>query len=216
MTTPTQQSRYAAKASVNHTQAGVGLVEILVTLFIVSVGLLGVASLQFTGSFANKDAISRTQAELVAQQVSERLRTASRPPAKGDGLVVANDYFDASNYNFAALSCAGSHPYKCFCLSRPADIPDCESGECNESDMAVYDAWALSCAAVQTNSAMTLSLSCTDNDTGDNDTCSAGSRVHIVVRWPVSTTATRQYSLHARCNEETTDTNACVFKDITL
>lgn len=37
-------------------QKGVGLIEILVTLLIMTVGLLGVAALQFTGSFANTDA----------------------------------------------------------------------------------------------------------------------------------------------------------------
>ena len=43
-------------------QSGAGLIEILITLFILAVGLLGVAALQFSGSFANKDAISRTPA----------------------------------------------------------------------------------------------------------------------------------------------------------
>ena len=58
------------KGSTLCTQHGVGLIEILITLFILAVGLLGVAALQFTGSFANKDAISRTQAEMVAAQVA--------------------------------------------------------------------------------------------------------------------------------------------------
>ena len=71
-------------------QGGAGLIEILVTLFILAVGLLGVAALQFTGSFANRDAISRTQAEFVAAQVVERLRIAARPATVGDGMVVNN------------------------------------------------------------------------------------------------------------------------------
>lgn len=56
---------------------GLGMIEVLVTLFILSVGLLGVASLQFIGSFANADALSRTQSVLVAQQMSERLRASA-------------------------------------------------------------------------------------------------------------------------------------------
>ena len=41
---------------------GVGMVEILVTLFILTVGLLGVASLQFVSAFSNADALHRSQA----------------------------------------------------------------------------------------------------------------------------------------------------------
>ncbi|QJR82904.1 pilus assembly protein PilV [Alteromonas pelagimontana] len=198
-------------------QAGVGLIEILITLFILAIGLLGVASLQFVGSFANKDAISRTQSEFVAEQVAERLRAASRPAQAGDGLVVNNRYFEAANYNFSSLSCnSGSSPYQCYCLSRPADIPDCESGQCDEAQMAKYDGWALSCSAVQTNPATILSVACNDNNGADADNCSAGSRIEILLRWPVSTTVNRQYTLHERCNPDSDTANACVFKDITL
>ena len=58
-----------------------GMVEILVTLFILTVGLLGVASLQFVSAFSNADALHRSQAVLVAQQFSERLRAAAEPYA---------------------------------------------------------------------------------------------------------------------------------------
>ncbi len=198
-------------------QTGIGLLEILVTLFILSVGLLGVASLQFVGSFANKDAISRTQSELVAEQVAERLRAAARPADIGDGMVASNQYFTSDNYNFSGLSCTGSsNPYKCYCLSLPATVPDCEGNVCSEDNMAAYDGWALSCAAVQTNPNTIISVTCTDNKTGDADACSAGSRIHIMLRWPVSTSANRQYTLNESCNPDTGDSYACVFKDITL
>jgi len=132
-------------------QGGAGLIEILVTLFILAVGLLGVAALQFTGSFANRDAISRTQAEFVAAQVVERLRIAARPATVGDGMVVNNAYFDEGAFNFSGLTCTSStHPSTCYCLSKPAAIPNCEGASCSEVDMAQYDGWVLSCAAVQT------------------------------------------------------------------
>ena len=197
-------------------QVGVGLIEILITLFILAVGLLGVAALQFTGSFANKDAISRTQAELVAQQVAERLRAAARPAIQGDGIVANDAYFSSDNYNFSGLNCADSHPYKCYCLSRPGGVPDCEGGECSEVEIAAYDGWALSCATVQTNPSMTLNVSCDDNNGGDADVCSAGSRIQITVRWPVNNSANQQYTLNARCNPDSGNNSACVYKDITL
>ncbi|BFT29717.1 hypothetical protein D210916BOD24_08930 [Alteromonas sp. D210916BOD_24] len=198
-------------------QAGVGLIEILITLFILAIGLLGVAALQFTGSFANKDAISRTQAEMVATQVAERLRAAARPATMGDGMVASNTYFNADSYNFASLSCqSGSHPYRCFCLSRPTSIPNCEGQVCNESDMALYDGWALSCAAVQTNPQTLLAVSCDDSNTGDIYSCSVGSRISILLTWPVTSSGNQITTLNQRCNPNTGDSNGCVFKDITL
>jgi type IV pilus assembly protein PilV len=205
------------KGSHIRAQHGAGLIEILITLFILAVGLLGVAALQFTGSFANKDAISRTQAEMVAAQVAERLRAAARPATVGDGMVVNNAYFSSDTYNFATLSCSGSsHPYHCYCLARPAGIPNCEGQACSEAQMAEYDGWALSCSAVQTNPQTKVSVSCDDNNTADIYSCSAGSRVEVLLTWPVASSGNQTYTLNARCNESEGDSNACVFKDITL
>lgn len=197
-------------------QSGVGFIEVLITLFVLAIGLLGVASLQFVGSFANRDAISRTQSELVAEQVAERLRSAARPATASDSLVVNNAYFDADNYNFSTLSCADDDLYACHCLSLPSSIPDCESSTCTEAQMAAYDGWALSCSAVQTNDSVTLQVTCTDSIGSDTDTCSSGSRIHIILTWPVSNTDKQKYTLNARCNPDTSDNNACVVKDITL
>lgn len=196
-------------------QSGVGFIEVLITLFVLAIGLLGVASLQFVGSFANRDAISRTQSELVAEQVAERLRAATRPAVAGDGLVVNNEYFVANNYNFAELSCGSDDPYACHCLARPSAIPDCEGGTCSEAQMAQYDAWSLSCSAVQTNKTITLNVNCTDSNGGDTDICSAGSRIHIILTWPVTNSANQKYFLNNRCNNTNTS-NACVVKDVTL
>lgn len=200
-----------------HKQQGVGLIEILVTLFILSIGLLGVAALQFTGSFANRDAISRTQSEFVASQVVQRLRTGARTALVGDGMVVNNRYFDADNYNFSGLSCSNSaHPYKCYCLERPSAIPNCETNICNEEEMAKYDGWALSCSAVQTNPQTLLSVSCSDNNTADIYSCSAGSSIKVMLTWPLPSSGSRQYSLNSRCNTKASESNACVVKDIVL
>lgn len=199
------------------TQHGVGLIEILITLFILAVGLLGVAALQFTGSFANKDAISRTQAELVASQVAERFRAAARPATVGDGMVANNTYFDDDSYNFSLLSCADSgQPYESCCLTRPASIPNCEDNTCSEVQMAQYDGWALSCSAVQTNPQTRIAVTCTDTNGVDIYSCSPGSRVRVILSWPVASSNTRQYTKNADCNPSESDSNACVVKDITL
>jgi len=56
-------------------QAGFGLVEVLVTLIIVAVGLLGAASLQLLSKRSNYDAAQRTTAAHLGQDLLERMRS---------------------------------------------------------------------------------------------------------------------------------------------
>ena len=82
--------------------------------------------------------------------------------------------------------------------------------------MAAYDGWALSCSAVQTNPQTKVSVSCDDTNNADIYSCSAGSRVEILLTWPVASSGNQIYTLNSRCNPNDGDSNACVFKDITL
>lgn len=61
-------------------QQGVSLVEVLVTIVIISFGLLGVAGLLATGLRNNQSSQLRTQAAILAYDMAERMR-ANRPAA---------------------------------------------------------------------------------------------------------------------------------------
>lgn len=196
---------------------GVGMIEVLVTLFILSVGLLGVASLQFISAFSNADALSRSQSVMVAQQFSERLRATATMSQVGDGLVVSNDYFDENLYNFSGLSCAGgAQPYQCYCMLHPAGVPDCQNNVCTAAELAHFDAYEASCAAVSTNPGVELSLGCDDNNVLDTDACSAGSRHSIILAWPVDNWQNIERSLNPQCNEGRSTPHDCVILDVTL
>ena len=198
-------------------QKGVGMIEVLVTLFILSVGLLGVASLQFISSLSNADALNRSQSVLVAQQLSERLRASAVMSTVGDGLVVNNAYFDEDLYNFSNLSCPdGGLPYNCYCLEFPADIPDCQDGNCTAPEMAAYDAYEVSCSAVAANPAVTVELDCDDNNALDTDACSTGSRLNIILAWPVQNWQNFDRQLNADCNVDRSEPHDCVQLDVTL
>ncbi|MBT0585782.1 pilus assembly protein PilV [Alteromonas sp. SM 2104] len=193
------------------------MIEVLITLFILSVGLLGVASLQFIGSFANADALSRTQSVLVAQQMSERLRASAVSSTEGDGMVVANEYFDANLYNFNNLTCVtGASPYDCFCQTHPAAVPDCKTNTCTAAQFAAFDAYEMSCAAVNTNPTIEMELSCADNDGTDTDVCSVGSRHRIVLAWPVENWQGNAREYNAECNAGRTGDHDCVIVEVTL
>lgn len=196
---------------------GVGMIEILVTVFILSVGILGVASLQFIGTFTNAEAMNRSQSVLIAQQFSERLRANSSMSTSGDGLVVSNTYFDSNIYNFSNVTClSGSNNFDCFCLSVPATIKDCNSNQCTDAEFAEFDAYEMSCAIAANNPNVELSLTCSDNDNLDGDSCSAGSRHTILLKWPIQQWQNISGVLNSECNTEETSPHDCVILDVTL
>jgi len=55
-------------------QTGVTLLEALITLLVMSVGLLGMAALQFVGSQENASALRQSQATWLAYDMAERMR----------------------------------------------------------------------------------------------------------------------------------------------
>ncbi|GAC14421.1 type IV pilus modification protein PilV [Aliiglaciecola lipolytica] len=198
-------------------QHGVGMIEVLVTLFILSIGILGVASLQFISSFSNSDALNRSQSVMVAQQLSERLRASARMSLIGDGLVVDPNYFNTDVYNFNNLSCNSSATdYNCFCLTRPAAIPNCAGGQCSASQFAVYDGYEASCSAVSSNPTVKLNVTCQDNNVLDAEACSTGSRVSILLSWPVENWKNIDRALNAECNVDESEPHDCVKLDVLL
>lgn len=57
------------------TQSGMTLVEVLVTLVLISVGLLGVAALQLTTLKNNQESYVRSQAAMLAADMLDRMRS---------------------------------------------------------------------------------------------------------------------------------------------
>ena len=58
----------------NFKQSGVSLIEILVAVFVVSVGLLGVARMEILAKQSNAEAIQRTSASQLAHDMMEKMR----------------------------------------------------------------------------------------------------------------------------------------------
>lgn len=53
---------------------GFNLIEILVTMLILAIGLMGIAALQFKGLQYNHDAYSRSQINFLAYDIADRIR----------------------------------------------------------------------------------------------------------------------------------------------
>lgn len=65
-------------------QRGFTLIEILVALIIMSIGLLGMASLQLNGMRSNQGAYLRTQASILAYDIADRMRANATQAKAGD------------------------------------------------------------------------------------------------------------------------------------
>ncbi|WP_323751921.1 type IV pilus modification protein PilV [Marinobacter sp.] len=84
---------YSMKAS----QAGLGLIEILVAVLILGIGILGVASMQVVSLQMNGQSQNRSQAVLLAEDLLDRIRANSDAPA--DYALAQADAQGADNGN---------------------------------------------------------------------------------------------------------------------
>ena len=74
-------------------QCGVGLIEVVISMAILAMGLLGLAALQGKSQKAELESFQRTQALLLAEDMAERLRSA--------GTAAAADYVGEVGFNSA-------------------------------------------------------------------------------------------------------------------
>jgi len=101
--------------TLNQKQQGFGLIEILVSMLILSVGLLGMAGLQVQSLRFNNEAYLRTQATVLASDIVDRMRT-NRTAA-----------IDSDSYRFALND------------SPTASATACETNACSAGNIAAYD-----------------------------------------------------------------------------
>jgi len=161
--------------------AGFTLIEVLVTIVILSVGLLGMAALQITGVRSATGATSRTQATLLADDIVERMR--ANVTAVDANLFAA---VDSTAINCAALP----NPY---CGEYYDGTNNVAAASCTPAQMAAFDINVWFCGATSsgirrggvTNSlaSATATITCSDKDTTDTDACTDRSPHVITLGW---------------------------------
>jgi type IV pilus assembly protein PilV len=117
---------------------GFTLVEVMVTLFIVAVGVLGVTGLQLASMRSNHSAFLRSQATLAAYALTDRVRT---DPASFKGLSIDTDN-PAGNASFQAWA----DELLLLPMTKAADQPlgalDCSDGDdCLAGHCAITIRW---------------------------------------------------------------------------
>ena len=102
-------------------QSGVGLIEVMVTLVVVAVGVLGMVGLQSKSLQYNQTSYLRSQADFLANDMMERIRT-NRSTAE------TSTAYTVSNNQHTAAACDQS------------EYPDrCETSVCSGNELAEYD-----------------------------------------------------------------------------
>ena len=122
-------------------QRGVGLIEVLVALVVVSFGVLGMASLQLTGMKQSSGGFNRSKASLYAQNMATRIRINTE-------AVTAGAYNALDSDNAGNVDC--SAPPVPYCQARPGGgaVPSCTAAE-----MATFDFHAVACGDLGTDGA---------------------------------------------------------------
>lgn len=168
-------------------QNGFTLIEILITVIVLSIGLLGLAGLQINGLRANMSSEARSKATLLANDITERMRT--------NRLGVHNDNPDVDN-QYAAISTANQN---CNALPDPF-CSNYNNGNSNDADsctpaqMAAFDAWVWACGMPKAQGVVpggvanilnggAGNVACNDANLADDDDCSPGSSHTITVSW---------------------------------
>jgi type IV pilus assembly protein PilV len=162
---------------------GYTLIEILIAVAILGVGVLGMAGIQLKGMRGTQNSFLRTDAVTLANNMAERMT--ANPMG-----VMGNDYL---NIDTSTVSCATA-PSK-HCSSYNDNGSEGAAVTCNPQQMAQYDKYVWACGVWDGGADNTKGgikgllpngkgqVTCSDNNTGDSDPCTAGSPIAISIEW---------------------------------
>lgn len=169
-----------------HPQYGLTLIEVLVTLVILSVGLLGMAAMQFTGIRSANGSSFRTQATLFADDMVERMR--ANPTAVNDNVFL--DVNSATNIN------CGTAPTT-YCADSYNGTAAVDAATCSTTQLANYDINTWYCGVITGGvrrggvaallPQASATIRCTDTNADplnpDTDVCTDTSPHTISISW---------------------------------
>jgi len=160
---------------------GFTLIEVLVTMVVVSIGLLGLAELQISGLRANMSSEARSKATLLVSDIIERMR------ANPLGVTIGAYHGIAASKTI----CEGARPVP-FCSSTSDNskvVPPCPTA----AAMAAFDAWVWACGMASPDVRKSgvvnrlpngiANVTCNDNNPDDDFPCTPGSLNTIAVSW---------------------------------
>lgn len=117
-------------------QSGLGLIEVLVALVVVSFGVLGMAGLQLTGMKHSSGGFNRSKALLFAENMAVRMRV------NGPG-VAAGAYDDFDTADWGGNCAVRPDPYCQASVAAGGTVVAAE--RCGTAELAAFDLWSVAC-----------------------------------------------------------------------
>jgi type IV pilus assembly protein PilV len=111
-----------------HTQSGIGIIEVLVALVIVSLGVLGMAGLQLTGMKHSTNGFNRSKALMLTENLATRMRINRTGVLNGDYVGTRDG------------TACGTKPAP-YCQAY--ELTDAES--CSVQELAEFDLFSVAC-----------------------------------------------------------------------
>jgi len=183
------------KLNTNKFSKGLSLIEILVTVVVLSIGLLGIAGMQAQGVKYSHDSYARSQATMMANELIERMH------ANPDG-VANGDYVTA--IGLPALNCSAI-------ANDPT--PNCTgTNSCDVTELAAHDVFRIRCGEVLAGEFVggvvlqlplgSINVTCIDADPADTNPCTDDNSRTVTVLWQdpdaKGTNETLQVQVNAR------------------
>jgi len=166
-------------------QAGLTLIEVLVTIVILAVGLLGMAAMQLSGIRGANSANYRTQATIFANDLAERLR------ANPEGLYTDHAFL---NVDTTGINCAAA--LATYCSAYDDGSNQVAPANCTTAQMAAFDLNVWYCGEVNSGNRIgglqtslpegEATIACNDINPpsgNDADDCTPSSPHTITVTW---------------------------------
>lgn len=156
--------------SQSYRSKGFSLLEILITIMILSIGLMGVVSLQLQGAESTNGAYFRSQATLIADELAERMHV--------NHLAVDNNSYFGIAVTHSDDYCTANRPV-IYCENEQSSVAQ----SCNTTEMASFDIFRAACDIGERLPTGALMVACENKDPLDASRCIEGSSYNITVSW---------------------------------
>jgi type IV pilus assembly protein PilV len=151
--------------------AGATLIEVLIAMLVLAVGILGLMALQINGKRANYEALQRSAAVSLAQDMMNRMRA-------NPNVGLTGTTFLQTNYDTTTLGYTGGGVGGGKISTAPTD---CTSATCSTAQLAAYDLWAWEKKLddAVTSNGLINPTGCISVDTSAAD----GSLITVILAW---------------------------------
>jgi|TARA_Y100000296_G_scaffold32262_1_gene37335 type IV pilus assembly protein PilV len=161
--------------SIRKSQSGFSMLEVLITLGISIIGLVGLASLQLQTTRAVNDTANRSHAIWVAEDLANRIRA---------------NRINMGNYDTGGepIDCENFFPQKvCSSYHNGEDVVNA-AADCSGTEVAAFDLWELACGtSPEILNSITRTSGADYLPNSELEVSVVNSRVDITVRWDVRT-----------------------------